>query len=106
MSDSGSRRKSKRFKIKNMSKIDNCDCAVINVSRDGLLLETKAKKSQSKVDLQLKINGKWIDLQGNRMWEIENNENHHTRIGVFITKAPPEYADFVNNLYFEDDQDC
>ncbi len=97
-------RKYKRIKINKMSKINNSECSTVNISRNGMMLTGDLEVQQNLVHIQLRINGKWIDLEGKQMWAIENSAAHYTRLGVFITSAPKEYEDFVDNLYLEADK--
>jgi hypothetical protein len=97
------RRKYKRFKIKTMTRLNNTSCSIINVSKEGMLLTGSLEASPDQMNIQLKINGQWVDLKAKRMWVMENPKARSKRMGVFITQAPAEYDDFVNNLYLEAD---
>ncbi len=105
MAEYENRRKYKRIKIKTMSKLNDANCSIVNISRDGMLLSGDMESPQPSVDIQLKINGQWIGLAGTQMWAIPHDASHYTRMGVFITNAPPEYKDFIDNLYLEADQE-
>lgn len=97
------RRRSRRFRIKTMTKLNNTSCSIINVSKEGMLISGSLEASPEMMNIQLKIDGKWVDLKAKRMWVMENQGSRTSRIGVFITQAPAEYDDFVNNLYLEAD---
>ncbi len=56
------------------------------------------------VDIQLKIRGKWLDLKGKIVWCLEGEAQDLKRVGICITDAPPEYTEFVDNLYLEADE--
>ena len=99
--DSKSRRKHRRIKIENLSKIHNTNISVINVSKEGLLVATNFELPDQTVDIQLKISGKWVDLHGTVMWLITHPVSNQITMGIFIKKAPPEYNDFIDNLYLE-----
>ena len=98
------RRKFKRIKISNLSRIDNTDCTILNASKDGLLLAAQEQTDESKVKIQLKINGQWVDIDGDVMWSVIDPYSQHTSMGVFVTKAPAEYKELIENLYLEADE--
>lgn len=97
------RRKYHRFKIKTMTKLNNTSCSIINVSKDGMLISTGLEATPEQMNIQLKINGKWVELKAKQMWMMEEQSSHTKRIGVYITYAPPEFEEFVGNLYLEAD---
>lgn len=99
------RRTHKRIRIHNLAKINDDNCSIINVSKDGLLLTTDFEASRKDVDIELKIDGKWVALQAAVIWFITNTISHAVSMGVFITKAPREYMNFVDNLYLEADEE-
>lgn len=95
------RRRFKRIRITAMTKLNNCGCTIVNVSKDGLLIATDSQAAKKPVDISLKINGKWLDLKGNVMWAVNGQKPYKKKIGVYITHAPPQYEEFVDNLYLE-----
>lgn len=84
-----------------MTKLNNCGCTIVNVSKDGLLIAADNEAAKKFVDISLKINGKWLDLKGNVMWAVNGHKPNQKKIGVYITHAPEQYAEFVDNLYLE-----
>lgn len=107
MKEYPNKRKYRRIRITTISSLNNTSCAVINVSKKGLLLsgdnnETVSQKKQ--VDIQLKIKVKWIDLKGIVVWPADGPRPKLKRIRVCITYAPPEYEEFIDNLYLEADE--
>ncbi len=108
-------RKYRRIKISNLSKINEADCQVLNVSREGLLLaspegeliphKVKKKTNDGKsVEIQLRIKGDWVPLNADIVWAINDDVSESVFMGVFVTEAPDEYLDFVNNLYLETEE--
>jgi hypothetical protein len=97
-------RKFKRIKITAISKLNNKSCSVINISREGMMLCGNWKSTEKIVDIQLKIGGRWIFLKGKIMWSMDGNSPKLKRVGVYIIQAPPEYGDFIDNLYLEADE--
>jgi hypothetical protein len=100
------RRKYKRIKINNLAKVNEVCCSLHNVSREGFLLSTDAESigQQGKdISLKLKINGKWVELKAMIIWSITQKNGHSASvsIGGYITSAPIEYTDFIENLYLE-----
>ncbi|MCP5104587.1 MAG: PilZ domain-containing protein [bacterium] len=98
------RRKNKRLKFSNLAKINEEGCSVINISRDGILLsgEQGVVESGRHIKIQLKIRGHWVELEALVVWIVEKGES--VSMGIFITSAPREYTEFIENLYLEADQ--
>jgi hypothetical protein len=99
------RRKHKRIRIHNLAKINDTSCSVVNVSKDGLLLTSDFETTHKNVEIELKIDGKWVALQAAVVWFITNTVSKAVSMGVFIKKAPQEYRDFIDNLYLEADEE-
>jgi hypothetical protein len=97
-------RKYKRVKISAVSTINNVDCAVINVSKEGMMLHGNLKTNQKDVNIQLKINGKWQELKGMVVWCLDGATPKLKRMGIYIIDAPHEYREFIQNLYLETDE--
>lgn len=99
------RRKFKRVKISNLAKVNDACCSLHNVSRDGFLLSTdpEALGQGKNIDIKLKIKGKWVELQALIIWSIPQKKEGSTAvsIGGYITSAPKEYTEFIENLYIE-----
>jgi hypothetical protein len=98
------KRKYKRVKITTISKLNNTGCSVINISKEGMMLHGNLKAPQKQVDIQLKINGKWLDMKGIVVWCLDGPSPDLKRMGVCITEAPVEYSEFIDNLYLEADE--
>lgn len=97
-------RKYKRIKITAISRLDNAELTVINISKEGMMLYGSCNSRKKMVDIQLKIRGKWLDLKGKIVWCLEGEAQDLKRVGICITDAPPEYNEFVDNLYLEADE--
>jgi len=97
-------RKYKRIKITAISKLNDTNCSVINISKEGMMLCGNWRSTEKFADIQLKIGGKWIYLKGKIMWSMDGESPELKRVGVYITQAPPEYRDFIENLYLEADE--
>ncbi len=97
-------RKYKRIRITSLAKLNNAGCAVLNVSREGLLVATDIPPEEKHVEVQLKIKGRWSILHGTIMWAMDGPNPTAKRIGVCITEAPLEYKEFIDNLYIEADE--
>jgi hypothetical protein len=99
------RRKFKRIKINNLAKVNEARCSIHNVSREGFLLSTDFESvGQGKdIALKLKIDGKWVELKAQIIWSITQKTERSSSvfIGGYITGAPTEYTDFIENLYLE-----
>ena len=100
------RRKYERIKIKKMSRLNNTDCQIINISKEGMLLAGDVDSSEPDVNIRLKIDGEWISLEGTKMWVMNKPSTKIKRIGIYITTAPTEYMEFVDNLYLEAHQEA
>lgn len=98
------KRKYRRIKVSNLAKLNNGDCSIINISKEGLLLsdgKIKPLPTGKEVDIQLKIKGTWVDLKAQVMWSLKDIATKAVSMGFFIISAPPEFTEFVANLYFE-----
>lgn len=99
------RRKFKRIKISNLAKVNEVCCSLHNVSREGFLLSTnpEAVGQGKNIELKLKIDGKWVELRALIIWSISQKKGRSASvsIGGYITSAPTEYTDFIENLYLE-----
>lgn len=99
-------RKYRRIKIKitDLSKINNTNCAVHNISREGMMVTAKIKNPPYRVTVELRINHQLVILQGNVMWSSGRKMSRMKKLGIFIIDAPPQFHDFINNLYLEADE--
>jgi hypothetical protein len=99
------RRKYKRIKVSSLAKINDARYSVMNISKDGLLLSNdhEVLDPGEKIDIQLKVKGKWVDLRAMIMWSMKEGASQSVSMGILITQAPPEYNEFVENLYLEAD---
>lgn len=99
------RRKFKRVKLSNLAKVNDSCCSLHNVSRDGFLLTTEpgALGQGKNIDIKLKIKGEWVDLKALIIWSIPQKKegSDSVSIGGYITDAPKEYMEFIENLYLE-----
>jgi len=98
------RRKYRRIKVSNLAKLNNSDCSILNISKEGFLLSTgklKALPTGKEADIQLKIKGTWVNIKAQVMWSMKDIASKSVSMGFFVTGAPPQYTEFVANLYFE-----
>jgi hypothetical protein len=98
------RRKYKRIKINRFSKINNLDGTVVNISKEGLLVTTDlegSRDSDEQIQVKLKIMGKWVDLTAIIVWRIQDIKTNSVSMGAYIKDVPPEYKEYLDNLYFE-----
>ena len=99
------RRKYKRIKVRKLVKINDTGCTMMNISREGLFLSNAPELLDpgEKIDIQLKIKGKKVDLKGMIMWSVKKGTPQAVSMGILITHAPHEYNEFIENLYLEVD---
>ncbi len=83
------------------ARVKNALCAVLNISNKGILLETEMPVFWFPVseDLQfeLEIDGEWASISGTVKWVV--SDTLHSRIGVFIRRAPEVYLSYLKKLY-------
>jgi hypothetical protein len=95
------RRNSKRFDEKLSAKIENKTCVVLNVSNQGVLLQTAVpiiySPLSTTIDFELQVEGEWIHIRGKVMWV--QTDVLHSKIGLFIQYAPEPYFNFLRTLY-------
>lgn len=99
------RRKYKRIKVSNLARINDARYSVMNISKDGILLSNDHEvwDPGEKIEIQLKVKGKWVDLKAMIMWSMKESVSQAVSMGILITHAPSEYNEFVENLYLEAD---
>ncbi len=98
------KRKYRRIKVSNLARLNNSDCPISNISKEGLMMSSgklRALPTGKQVDIQLKIKGEWVDLKAQVMWSLKDNASGSVSMGFFIISAPHEYTGFISNLYFE-----
>ena len=98
------RRKFKRIRIDKLSKLDSIDCQIVNVSKEGLLLVTQVgdkNHSDEKIKVKLKIQGEWIRITAIVVWRIQDEKTQSVSLGAYIKDPPPEYKEYLDQLYFE-----
>ncbi len=95
------KRESARFAKKLSARIKNQTCAVLNISKRGVLLETGMpvylfSVSQT-IHFELAIEGQWMPIDGIIKWVSSDQE--YSRVGVFIKWAPELYLDYLKKIY-------
>ena len=100
------RRKLKRIKIDKLSRINDSECKVINVSREGLMLSADSVDSANtdtdeQIQVKFNIKGEWVQITAIVVWRIQDVKSNAVSIGAFIKDAPKEYEEYLENLYFE-----
>ena len=95
------KRESARLAKKLSARIRNQTCAVLNVSKKGILLGTSMPVylfpvSQT-IHFELAIEDQWMSINGIIKWVSSDQE--YSRVGVFIKRAPELYFDYIKQLY-------
>lgn len=95
------KREVERLEKQLTARIQNRECAVLNVSQKGVLLETEIPMYffpiAESINFELDIDGNWVTLTGIVKWVITHQS--HSRIGVFIKRAPIQYVDYLKGIY-------
>ena len=95
------RRNFKRFDEKLSARIENESCTVLNVSNQGVLLQTSMPvyffPLNKTIEFELQVEGEWLGILGKVMWIQSDVE--HSKIGIFIQHAPELYFNFLKKLY-------
>ena len=95
------KRESARLAKKLSARIRNQTCAVLNVSKRGILLETSMPiylfPVTQTIHLELAIEDHWMSINGIIKWVSSDQE--YSRVGIFIKKAPELYLDYLKKLY-------
>lgn len=95
------RRNSRRFDEKLSAMIENKKCTVLNVSNQGVLLQTSIPvyffQLSKAIEFKLQVEGEWLRILGKVMWI--QSDVLHSKIGLFIQQAPEPYFNFLKKLY-------
>ncbi|MCU0288492.1 MAG: PilZ domain-containing protein [Acidobacteria bacterium] len=95
------KRKNVRLEKKLNARVKDMICAVLNISNQGVLLETDMPSYRFSVSrpiyFELEIEGEWIAITGTIKWIV--NEIDHSRIGISIRRAPEVYMSYLQKLY-------
>jgi len=95
------KRETERLEKQLTARVQNRECAVLNVSQKGVLLETEIPMYffpiAESLNFELEINGNWVMLTGIVKWVITHQS--HSRIGVFIKRAPIQYVEYLKEIY-------
>jgi hypothetical protein len=99
------RRKYKRIKVCKLVRIDDAGITKMNICKEGFLLSNAPELLDpgEKIDIRLKVKGKKVDLKSMIMWSVKKGTPQTISMGLLITHAPPEYNEFIENLYLEVD---
>ncbi len=83
------------------AKVRNNECVVLNVSKKGVLLETVLPvfwfNVAELIEFELEIDGEMMPVHGIVKWVASDPE--HSRIGIFIKRAPEPYLRFMQEVY-------
>jgi hypothetical protein len=94
-------REAVRLEKKLAARIQNRDCSVLNISQKGVLLESEMPLYFFPIDelihFELEIDGNWVTIAGFVKWVITHQM--HSRIGVFIKRAPEIYLNYLKKIY-------
>ncbi|MCP5051688.1 MAG: PilZ domain-containing protein [bacterium] len=96
------RRNSKRFDERLHARLETKICAVLNVSAKGVLLKSSMPELfltiDQSVEMELQLeDGQWVTMRATVMWV--QNDQQHSKIGLFIQYAPEPYFEFLRELY-------
>lgn len=95
------KREEERLEHKMSAKVQNQVCIVLNISKKGVLLQTAVPVFWFPIDesiwFELEIEGQWIPINGIIKWVASDHE--HSRVGVFIKRAPELYMNFLKEVY-------
>ena len=91
------KRKSRRFKTRQIAKICGKLGVVNDVSDNGIQLSTALSPKNRKIDISFEAyNGKIIELMGVIQWvKWKQKLQSPNEMGIYIKDAPPEYLQFV-----------
>jgi hypothetical protein len=83
------------------ARVKDALCAVLNISNKGILLETDMPvfwfPLSEDLQFELEIDGEWASLSGTVKWIV--SDALHSRIGIFIRRAPDVYLAYLKKLY-------
>ena len=94
------RRNSKRFEGLLTARFQDEQCVVLNVSENGVMLETNLPVHffplDKTIEFELRLKEQWIRIKGRVMWI--QNDSLHSKIGLFIQEAQDPYFRFLQEL--------
>ncbi len=95
------KREAERVEKQLTARVKNSECAVLNISQKGVLLQSKMPlyffSISETINFDLEIGGDWVTLTGIVKWVITHHD--HSRIGLFIKQAPIQYVDYLKGIY-------
>jgi hypothetical protein len=95
------KRESERLTKKLSARVENQTCDVLNISKKGVLLETGMPvylfPVSKTIHFELEIEGQWTPIEGTIKWVV--SDQLHSRIGIFIKRAPELYFNYLKELY-------
>lgn len=95
------KRESIRLEKRLNARVKDALCAVLNISNKGILLETSMPvfwfPISENLQFELEIDGEWAPLTGTVKWVV--SDTLHSRIGLFIRRAPDVYLSYLKKLY-------
>jgi hypothetical protein len=91
------KRKTRRFKTRQIAKIGGKLGVVNDVSDTGIQISTALSPKSRNIDISFEIDdGKTIRLMGIIQWiKMKQKLQSLNEMGVYIKDAPPEYLQFV-----------
>lgn len=95
------KRESIRLEKRLNARVKDALCAVLNISNKGILLETEMPvywfSISENLQFELELDGQWTSITGTVKWVV--SDVLHSRIGVFIRRAPDIYLAYLKQLY-------
>ena len=97
--DQDERRGHKRINIKMLTKINQETARLFNISKSGTKLATPIAHKGPSVDITLDTGEKVFNIKAIIRWvNSKNSFSNLIDMGVEISKAPPEYYEFIDQL--------
>jgi hypothetical protein len=94
------KRESIRLERRLNARVKDAVCAVLNISNKGILLETDMPlfwfPISENLQFELELDGEWTQITGTVKWVV--SDTLHSRIGVFIRRAPDIYLTYLKKL--------
>jgi hypothetical protein len=95
------KRESIRLEKRLNARVKDALCAVLNISHKGILLETEMPvfwfPISESLQFELELDGQWTPITGIVKWVV--SDTLHSRIGIFIRRAPDIYLSYLKKLY-------
>ena len=93
------KRKSKRFKTRQIAKVGGKLGVVNDVSDTGIQLSTPLSPKTRRIDVHFELYGKMVEVLGVIQWvKWKKKLQSPNQMGIYIKNAPPEYLRFVRDF--------